>query len=371
MKTEILRSNDELTAIAGEWNQLWESSQCTRASSRAESLVNFNETFTPTARPCFVVVRDGANQMVAGLPVNIVRRPAWIRSAEFPGNEWSQCGRILVDQGCEGTEVTTALIDAIRQIRVGNVWMDWMNLEVPQLNLLAHGARQAGWSVQMKERFVVGVTRLPNSWEDYEQSFSKNSRRKLRTELKAMQKLGDVQLEIHQSIAKDELHKLIDAAIKIEMQSWKGADGTAMGCDPKITGFFHRWAEAANAAGLLRLFFLKLDGQRIAFDLGAVSHGVYASQKISYLPEFARSSPGHVLNGLVNRHFIETGSADSIDTVGPMNAANQRWSNDSYRCGRLVMAPGSWLSNTTGRSVVTLLNAKSAMRGTGDAIESV
>jgi hypothetical protein len=81
-------------------------------------------------------------------------------------------------------------------------------------------------------------------------------------------------------------------------------------------------------------------------------------------------SPGHVLNQLVFQHFIADGRVKIMDTVGPMNDANRRWSNDSYRMGRLILAPGTWANNVTGRSLVSLLNARAAWAGSSTSIIS-
>ena len=109
----------------------------------------------------------------------------------------------------------------------------------------------------------------------------------------------------------------------------------------------------------------------MAFDLGLLHQGYYRALKVSFRQPWAHLSPGHVLNQLVLRHFIDSGEASVVDTVGPLNDANRRWSNDSYSMGRLVLAPGTWFSNTAGKSLVSLLNVHAAWRGESAAASAL
>jgi|GEM_PF-5546469 len=370
MKTEILRGNDELVSIADDWNRLWADCRCSSANARAEIVTLFNQSFATGSRHCAITVHEG-DRLVGLLPVNLQRNHGWMRTAVMPGNEWSQCGRLLLHPEADTKTACEAIADGLNKLRATSIWLDLINIDDRSWQSLLSSGKRMGWGIQLKERFAVGTVRLPDTWDEFLQSLSKNRRKRMKQEMRLLQDQGEVQFEECRGMNSDQLREAVQEAMEIELRSWKGETGSAVASNPQIRVYFNEWAMRLNGAGHLRLFFLKLNNQRIAFDLGTVANGTYGSQKISFVQEFARVSPGQILNGMVIRELIDVDHVHQIDTVGPMNEANQRWSNDQYRCGRIVMAPGSWLSNAPGRTVVTLLNARSVLRSPVDATGTV
>jgi hypothetical protein len=203
-----------------------------------------------------------------------------------------------------------------------------------------------------------------SDWASFEKELSRNSRKRVRGEWKQIHSAGKVEFEIFSGGDAEGCEQAVNTALEIELHSWKGKQQSAIACNPSARAFYTAAAQLLNRSGHLRIFLLKLDGRAIAFDFGELAGSNYRSIKVSYDDQYSSLSPGHVLNQFVLRHLIESGCAKTADTVGPMNQANQRWSNDGYFVGRLVIAPGSWISNPPGRSLISLLRAKNAWSGT-------
>jgi hypothetical protein len=94
----------------------------------------------------------------------------------------------------------------------------------------------------------------------------------------------------------------------------------------------------------LALHFLELSGRAIAFEYGYLSKGTYFAHKISYLPEYHKWAPGHVLRW----HLLERLCAESdfrrLDFFGRTSEAAERWLTGRYAVSRLVVCPQRPLS---------------------------
>ncbi|MBX3422374.1 MAG: GNAT family N-acetyltransferase [Pirellulaceae bacterium] len=360
-KTELVAASEWADWLTGQWNQLCAASRYGHPSSRSEMLRCFQAHFAPGQRLHLLTVRDQSNRLIAGLPMLADGTSPRILKYQGVNNEWYPTGHLLVHQEVQLATAIAGLVEGLAQLGACSIWLDWIPIDRPDWRALIEQVRGMGWGVQARTKFEVGTTRLPTTWSEFESELSKNSRKRVRSEWKKFSEAGQMQLQVFAGVDRVRLAQAMNTVLEIEARSWKGTAGTTIGCRPAARGFYCESVATLDAIGALRLFLLTLDGRPVAFDLGIVGGGVYRAKKVSYAKEYAELSPGHVLNQLVFRHFIESGHAQIVDTVGPMNDANRRWSNGSYRCGRLVLAPGNWFTNATGRSTVTLLRAKAAL----------
>lgn len=79
---------------------------------------------------------------------------------------------------------------------------------------------------------------------------------------------------------------------RVEAAGWKGRAGTAIQTDPRQRAFYHDYAQAAAARGLLRLCFLDIGGTPAAAQLAVEAQGTLWSIKTGYDDRFAEASPG-------------------------------------------------------------------------------
>jgi len=362
MKVEIFQTIGNSLEQDAEWNELLNNSRYGTAVCRTEVMASFQANFAPAKQLAAVVVRDTQGSLVAGLPLIFDASSRLFSSVASVSNEWCQCGQLLLAKHAEPRSVLSSMLDGLSQLRAHSFWLDWIPDHRPEWQLIIQLAQQRGWGCQTKSKFEVGVTQLPSSWSDFENSLSRNARKRARSELKKLSQDGNLRLEIASDCSPVEMERALQNAFEIEMRSWKGHSGTAIACHANVRAFYLEMALALHSTGNFRLFLLRWNDQPIAFDLGEQFLNSYRSWKVSFLPEFANYSPGHVLNQLVLRHFIEETSIEVCDSVGPMTEAIQRWTNDHYRLGRMVLAPGSWISNVPGRSLVSTLALREAMR---------
>jgi hypothetical protein len=93
----------------------------------------------------------------------------------------------------------------------------------------------------------------------------------------------------------DDVAAWIEEFLQIEAISWKGAGGCALVCDEADRFFFVEVAEEAFRRGQLMMLALRVDGRPIAHKCNFLSgHGSFAF-KIAFDEEYARYSPGVLL----------------------------------------------------------------------------
>ncbi len=87
----------------------------------------------------------------------------------------------------------------------------------------------------------------------------------------------------------------IDAFLEFEARSWKGRAGCALACDETDKVYFKTVATEAFNRGQLMMLALSLDGRRIAYKCNFVSGRGSFAFKIAFDEEYARFSPGVLL----------------------------------------------------------------------------
>lgn len=145
----------------------------------------------------------------------------------------------------------------------------------------------------------------PLSPADYYETNVRKKKRKEIGRLKArLAELGSVtyrRLELREDIA-----AWVDAFLTLEASGWKGSDakGAALARDPQTAAFLRDAIAGAFDAGRLDLIRLDLDGRAIAMLINFLSPPGSYSFKVAYDEEYARFSPG-VLIELENLNILD------------------------------------------------------------------
>ncbi|HJQ69210.1 MAG TPA: GNAT family N-acetyltransferase [Blastocatellia bacterium] len=95
--------------------------------------------------------------------------------------------------------------------------------------------------------------------------------------------------------AADDVERWIDDFLAFEAMSWKGQAGCALACDETDRAFFKTVAIEAFNRGQLMMLALSLNGRRIAYKCNFVAGRGSFAFKIAFDEEFARYSPGVLL----------------------------------------------------------------------------
>jgi CelD/BcsL family acetyltransferase involved in cellulose biosynthesis len=190
--------------------------------------------------------------------------------------------RCMDEQGCDTLELAS------------------LTQSSPTLEHLPEIARQRGFSVDIEEEDVTFGIVLPDTWDAYLEALSKKDRHELRRKFRRLEALPDWRW--YRLTDAGEVAAKLDKFIELMRLSKPDKDEFMT---PERERFFYAITERMAQAGMLRLFFLEMEGQTVATSLCfdyASSRLLYNS---GYDPGFSYYSVGLLLDALCLRDAIE------------------------------------------------------------------
>jgi hypothetical protein len=342
-QTRVITGLDEFRQYAERWDRLWADSVTPVASLRAKPLIQFVEAFSKPENFAAVVAHQG-DHWFTGIPLLIKRNRFGRLVGQSVANEWSARDGVL-DIFQENSERFVAIEKGFQELGLSSIQLTWCPLDSAASRALMSGWKSRGRRVFLRPRFLVGQLDLRGDWSGYWSGLSRNRRKKLQKGLSELTKQGAVEFVAAAGAGQASDQQAIEMALEIELASWKGLHRSAILNHERVAKFFWNWAADLAETGLLRIYFLTVEGKPIAFDLGYVVSGVYTSHKVAYLNEFAAFSPGQLLTIKLIEHFYQTGEAKAIDFLGPLSTATDNWSNTQYPVGKLTLSAGTMISD--------------------------
>ncbi|WP_432534806.1 GNAT family N-acetyltransferase [Kineococcus arenarius] len=186
-------------------------------------------------------------------------------------------------------------------------------------------ARTRGLRVSVDPLRRSPWTEVRGDREEFEKSTLTTSRRRdLRRNERRLSAMGSLQLTTHDG--SHDVEKLLQRGLELEAAGWKGEEGTAVLSRPAAAAFYRAVAAWAASEGILRLYFLRLDGEPIAFSLnleqGRTSYGL----KTAYAPAHKAFGPGVLLlHRLIGEGFARPG-IDVLEHLGEDDPFKQEFS---------------------------------------------
>ena len=207
----------------------------------------------------------------------------------------------MVSPGCEPA-FFEALLRRLEDQRCSELRLASLLEGSPTLEILPDVARQRGYHVEVEIEDVTSGIELPQTWEDYQEALSKKDRHELRRKFRRLD--TSLNWSWRAFTAPEDIADNLPEFISLMRLSRADKDQFLT---PERLDFFRRITQRMSQMGAVKLFFLDVDGQRVAatlcFDY-ARSRLLYNS---GYNPEFAYYSVGLLLNALCLKHAIEEG----------------------------------------------------------------
>lgn len=151
------------------------------------------------------------------------------------------------------------------------------------------------------------------SWGDYWHGLGSTKQVWSRRERKLVEKLGAT-YSVHESW--DRVEPVLPAVYEIEASGWKGKQGSAIKQDPETLEFYNRCIRYWADQGWLRLFLLELEGKLIAFQITVLYEGTIYQIKVGYEEQYAKLSPGQVLQLQLLRWAFQNPAVNAYDMLG-------------------------------------------------------
>lgn len=327
----------------GAWDDLWERSDATLPTGRAELIAQWIEQFAPQGRfIALAIEHDG--QLVAALPLLERRIKRLVSAGTLPWNDWCWAGDLLVDPDADVPAVLSALVGEIRGLSWPILWFDTIPYETFRWRQLLAALEREKHSYALQERFRFGtveiVEQLACDQAFYQAAWSGNHRRHMRKSLRRANEQGGVLLDIRRPHTPEEVEALLREGFEVEARSWKGRRGTSVINSPEMWQFYLRQAIQMARYGTLELVFLRHQDRAIAFEYGWKSKGIYFTPKVGYDDTYSCLSPGQLLRYLLLEQVFARPDRRAIDFLGPLSKATATWATSSYPVGRLAVDTG-------------------------------
>jgi CelD/BcsL family acetyltransferase involved in cellulose biosynthesis len=137
----------------------------------------------------------------------------------------------------------------------------------------------------------------------------------LRRRRRRLEETGRLTIEIEDGTAR--LDELLEEGFRIEGSGWKDARGTAIRSHENTRRHYTEVARWAARRGWLRLTFLRLDGEAVAFQFALDDGRSYYFLKGGFAREHARSAPGRLLV----QFMLDYASSKGLETFEFLGAA--------------------------------------------------
>ncbi|MDA0733553.1 MAG: GNAT family N-acetyltransferase [Chloroflexi bacterium] len=194
------------------------------------------------------------------------------------------------------------LLQRLAETEFGTLQLYSLRESSPTLQHLPELAKQLGYSVEIAEEGVAPGIALPATWDDYLAVLNKKDRHELRRKFRRLEAL-DTWKWYCISEENEVSARLDDFLALMRMSDTEKAEFMT----PLQEGFFREMARRMAQLGLIKLFFMELEGNLVAssicFDYGS-ARLLYNS---GYHPDYSYYSVGLLLHALCLREAIEQG----------------------------------------------------------------
>jgi CelD/BcsL family acetyltransferase involved in cellulose biosynthesis len=346
LSVRVQRGGPELIEqVAGEWRRLCDESGDEEVFYRPEWAQAYLQAFEPTA-DLFILSAWSGEKLRGILPLvrrRIVMSGLPAAQLTLPANVHSLRASLTVCAGEEGATALNALWQATKNLPGWDL-IDVANVvEGSGLDRLRALAQADGFCTARKRTsqtlyLPIGA---PSADKSAQQPWLAGTRPKFRSHLRRakrqLEEQGTLELK-HYGTADSEA---LERFYALEASGWKGAEGTAIKCNPRTRQFYEAIAQAAARDGYLSLDFLGLNGKPIAGHFGFNLRGRYFLAKAGYDEAFRRHGPGQLLVNEILNQTPERGLHE-FDFVGTATWDESRWASARRTNYRVFIFRKNW-----------------------------
>ena len=275
------------------------------------------------ARLHVLVARDG-DSLCGVLPLGETRpRFAGIRlrSLELLANGHAPCADLVARTGMEAA-VRNAFV---RHLQDGDP--TWDTLTCAEVRDGAHlVAVHAAFPLMQRDAQLQRESpyiELQGDWNGFRSHLSRNFQRVLRNNRNRMTRAGQTKIELLEDPAA--ITAALPDLFAIGERSWQGSEGSAVGSNAANRNFYAGLARELGSRGWLRVWFLQLEGRRIAFEFHVAHAGVEFGLKTGYDRDFESIGAGTFLDQCIVERLFDEGRWREYDLLGNADFYKRRW----------------------------------------------
>lgn len=334
-RMEIIRTAEQLAAIAVAWDALWQ---------RLDGLVFQNHAWISAwwgAAPDrqeralrIGLIWDGGN-LVAVMPMAISRRKG-LRFLEWAAASYTDYGDILVAPECSEQSVQR-LWDQLCSL--GGFDLVFLGRLLPHAAARKLMADDASGRITLRSNHRTEMSyRVAGEWQQGAQWFdgqSKKARQNYRRGVKLIEQSGAFRFRL---LAADEPVGPVLDRLSVLKRKW--LEDHALQSDLFVEGnaTLNALVEVMAKAGILRIFVVECKDTIIAMSINFVQHGTMMAFVTTYDPAFERASPGAILITDYIRWSLDHG-LPMVDFLCGAESFKQRFATQSVCLTSMI---GAW-----------------------------
>jgi CelD/BcsL family acetyltransferase involved in cellulose biosynthesis len=324
--TEV-RIHTKLEGLAQAWNSIG-----TTMNSPMQHFIWSHacaETFGSAGKPQFVMV--GSEEQPKALAPLIKRKRIFSRLEMIGAKELYEPMDFLYSDQASLDILARSLVKQRITILLRRVPAD-----SPAISAIQSAFRRRG-VVHILPVHPCPYIELNPGWMEPESCFNSGRRSDFRRAQRHASQFGEVSYEML-SPAPNEVGPLLREAYKIEMASWKGIRGTALAVDSLRGPFYTQYALAASERGILRLAFIRINGEAAGMQIAIECDDRFWLLKIGHDDKFAKCSPGTLLM-LHSVKYAAVRGLKSYEFLGIAEPWTRAWTESLRRCVTLRAYP--------------------------------
>ena len=235
----------------------------------------------------------------------------------------------------DGQDALDALAEGL--VKLGQpLWLERLPATSPVIPALERAYKGRGLVLRSPAATYPRIA-LNRTWVEPESHFNAGRRTDFRRAQRKAAEQGELSFEVL-SPTPAELAPLLAEAYRVEAACWKGVEQSALACDVKRGEFFRHYTAAAAERGILRLCFMRLDGQAVAMQLAVECGQRFWLLKIGYDEAYARCSPGTLLMLHTLRYAAQCGLT-AYEFLGSSQPWTHTWTDTHQQCVSLRAYP--------------------------------
>lgn len=212
-------------------------------------------------------------------------------------------------------------------------------LEDPQAQELHAFAARSGFWFRSVLSSVCPHLRLEQPWSQFLAARGPRLKKNLRLARNRLEAHGPVRLEVHEAPA--EVARAFDLALHLHRRSWKRKKRVGLSLSVPYREFFRAFLLNMAGRGQARVLILKAGDRAVAATIAFLHGDTYFSTEIVHDAEFARCSPGTLLEALELERLMSAGELRHYDFLGRFLSNKQRWTDTARVTHRIyVFRPG-------------------------------
>ncbi|MFN8557592.1 MAG: GNAT family N-acetyltransferase [Dehalococcoidia bacterium] len=283
--------------ITDEWCRLLAASEHPLPFQHPTWHATWWSVFGEGATPLLLAVRDG-ERLVAVAPM--MRQDDRVAFATDP-EICDYMDFVVAPDAPDG--VYDALLGALGERAWRGLTLWGLPEDARSVAAMSEAAARRGWQAEEEFEAVCPRIALPGEWDAYLASLTKKDRHELRRKMRRFSEAG-AGMAVFTLHTPEEVAAGLDDFIRLHTAS---RHDKREFMTPVMERFFRSMATALAAHGLVRLFFVELDGKRVAGLLAFDTGTELLLYNSGYDPAYAHASVGLVSKALALQQAITSG----------------------------------------------------------------